>query len=183
MAALLGVGARHEALHAMWMTSPAVVAHETGKIGSAEFAIGVVADLKLSVTPEWFLSDFVGWLKGPLPGAAELLNGIPKECHLAALSNMSAVHWDAIVATGLTQRFDQLFVSHEIGYLKPATEAFAVALSGMQLRPREVIFLDDGLRNIEAARALGMDAYLVRGPDEARAVLMEHGVVSERDGA
>jgi putative hydrolase of the HAD superfamily len=56
---------------------------------------------------------------------------------------MSSVHWDAIVATGLTRRFDQLFVSHEIGYLKPAGEAFAVALDGMQLRPSEVIFLDD----------------------------------------
>ena len=167
----------------MWMASAAVVAHETGKIGPAEFAVGVVADLKLSVTPERFLAEFVGWLKGPLPGAAELLNEIPRGCRVAALSNMSSVHWDAIVATGLTRRFEQLFVSHEIGCLKPASEAFAVALDGMQLRPSEVLFLDDGLRNVEAARALGMEAYLVRGPDEARVALTAHGVIPERDGA
>jgi putative hydrolase of the HAD superfamily len=177
LAALLGVRAEHEALHAIWMTSPAVVAHETGRIGPTEFAVGVVSDLELSVTPEWFLEDFIGWLRGPLLGASELLNDIPPRYRVAALSNMSAVHWNAIVATGLTQRFDRIFVSHEIGYLKPAREAFEVALRGLQLHPTEVLFLDDGLRNVEAARALGMEAHLVRGPAEARAVLARSGVV------
>lgn len=177
LAALLGVEAEHEALHAMWMASPAVVAHETGRIGPAEFAAGVVTDLKLSVTAEWFLEEFFSWLKGPLPGAAELLDEIPRAYRVAALSNMSAVHWDAIVAMGLTQRFDQIFVSHEIGYLKPASEAFEVALGGMQLRPPEVLFLDDGRRNIDAAKALGIEAHLVRGPDEAKAVLAMFGVI------
>jgi hypothetical protein len=114
LAGLLGVEARDDDLHAMWMRSPAVVAHETGKIAAAEFAVGVVADLKLSVTPEWFLADFVGWLKGPLPGASELLDEIPKGCRVGALSNMSAVHWDAIVATGLTRRFDRPLPHHAI---------------------------------------------------------------------
>ena len=183
LAALLRIEAEREALLAMWMASPAVVAHETGKIGPAEFAVGVVADLELPVTAEWFLEDFVGWLKGPLPGAAELLNEIPGVYRVAALSNMSAIHWDAIVAMGLTQRFDQIFVSHEIGYLKPASEAFEVALGGMQLRPSEVLFLDDGQRNIDAATALGMEAHLVQGPDEASAVLAMFGVIPSRNDA
>jgi hypothetical protein len=51
-------------------------------------------------------------------------------------------------------------------------------------RIRGVLFdIGDALRNVEAARAQGMEAHLVRGPDEARAVLMEHGVIPERDGA
>jgi HAD superfamily hydrolase (TIGR01509 family) len=185
LAALLGVEAEHDALHAMWMASPAVVAHETGKIGPDEFAVGVVADLELPVTPEWFLEDFIRWLQGPLPGAAELLGEIPRTYRVAALSNMSKVHWDAIAATGLTRRFDQVFVSHEIGCLKPASEAFGIALDGMQLQPSDVLFLDDGQRNVDAAKALGMEAHLVRGPDEARAVLAMFGVVTRlaRTGA
>lgn len=183
LAALLGVEAQHEALHATWMASPAVIAHETGKIGPAEFAAGVVADLRLAVTPEAFLEDFAGWLRGPLPGASELLNEVSGLYRVAALSNMSAMHWDAIVATGLTQRFDQIFVSHETGYLKPGSEAFKVVLGRMQLRPSEVLFLDDGVRNIDAARALGMQAHLVRGPDEARAVLATFGVIPSRVNA
>jgi HAD superfamily hydrolase (TIGR01509 family) len=183
LATLLGIEAEDEAIHTMWLASPAVVAHETGRIGPAEFAARVVADLELPVTAEWFLEDFFGWLKGPLPGAAELLNEIPRVYSVAALSNMSAVHWDAIVAMGLTQRFDQIFVSHEIGCLKPASEAFAVALDGMQLRPSEVLFLDDGQRNIDAAKALGFVAHLVKGPDEARLVLEMFGVIPSRNDA
>jgi hypothetical protein len=38
------------------------------------------------------------------------------------------------------------------------------------------------LRNVEAARALGMEAHLVTGPAAARAVLMEHRVISEKNG-
>ena len=52
LAALLGVAAAHDGLHATWMASPAVVAHETGKISAAEFAGRVVSDLQLPLTPE-----------------------------------------------------------------------------------------------------------------------------------
>ena len=83
----------------------------------------------------------------------------------------------------MTRRFDQIFVSHEIGYLKPASEAFEVALGGMQLRPSEVLFLDDGQRNVDAAKALGMEAQIVKGPDEARAVLARFGAIPSQRGA
>ena len=79
LATLLGMPADPEAILAMWMASPAVVAHETGKIGPAEFAARVVADLNLPVAPEWFLKDFIGWLQGPLPGAAAHLAMGPDE--------------------------------------------------------------------------------------------------------
>jgi putative hydrolase of the HAD superfamily len=180
LATLLGLPPEHDALHAMWMASPAVIAHETGRIGLDEFAARVVADLRLPVTSERFMDEFVAWLQGPLPGAAELLDEIPSHYSVAALSNMSAVHWDAIAATRVRRRFDRVFVSHETGYLKPAREAFMVALHGMQLAPSQVLFLDDGQRNVEAARTLGMEAHLARGPEEARAVLARCGVIPSR---
>ena len=178
MAKLLGVAARHEALHAMWIDSPSVVAHETGKIDAAAFAAGVVADLGLPVTAEYFLQDFCSWPKGLLPGALQLLDEIPDTYHVAALSNTSAVHWDKIQAMGFVDRFDRTYLSHQIGCLKPASEAFRVALEGMGLSPPDVLFLDDGLRNIDAAVKLGMHAHVARGPEEARRVLARYGVIA-----
>ena len=177
MAKLLGVEPQHEALHAMWIGSPSVVAHETGKIDAAAFAAGVVADFGLPVTADCFLQDFCNWPTGLLPGALRLLDDIPDTYHLAALSNTNAVHWDKIRAMGLVDRFDRMFLSHEIGCMKPDTGAFLAALEGMGLSPPEVLFLDDGLRNIDAAANLGMRAHLTRGPEEARHVLAQYGVV------
>ncbi|MEW6185953.1 MAG: HAD-IA family hydrolase [Thermodesulfobacteriota bacterium] len=183
MAKLLGVEPLHEALHAMWISSPSVVAHETGQIDAAAFAAGVVADLRLPVTAECFLQDFCNWPTGLLPGALQLLDEIPEAYLLVALSNTSAVHWEKIQAMGLVDRFDQTYLSHQIGYLKPATDAFLVALEGMGLPPSEVLFLDDGLRNIDAAVKLGLHAHLARGPEEARRVLAQYGVVRSIAGA
>jgi putative hydrolase of the HAD superfamily len=137
----------------------------------------------LPVTADCFLQDFCNWPTGLLPGALQLLDEIPDTYHVAALSNTCAVHWDKIRAMGFVDRFDQTYLSHQIGCLKPATGAFLVALEGMGLSPSDVLFLDDGLRNIDAAVKLGMHAHVARGPEEARRVLARYGVVPSSTGA
>ena len=166
----------------MWLGSPSVVAHETGKIDVAAFAAGVVADLRLPVTAEYFMEEFCSWPTGLLPGALQLLDEIPDSYQVGALSNTSAVHWDKISTMGIVDRFDHTYLSHEIGFLKPASEAFLVALEGMGLSPSEVLFLDDGARNVDAAIKLGILAHVVRGPEEARRVLRQYHVVPSSSG-
>lgn len=177
MAKLLGVEPQYEVLHTMWLESPSVVAHETGKIDAATFAAGIVADLRLPVSADCFLREFCNWPTGLFPGALQLLDEIPDSYTVAALSNTSAVHWQKIRAMGLENQFDATYLSHQIGYLKPDPEAFLVALEGMELSPSEVLFLDDGIRNIEAALEEGMHAHVARGPEDARRVLSQYGIV------
>lgn len=177
LARLLQIEPLHDELHRRWLACPSVVRHETGQTSADQFAIEVVQDLGLSLSPEAFLIEFAGWLTTPLQGAFELVDRIPRDYHVAALSNMSAFQWTRIQAMGLPARFDAIYLSHEIGCLKPAAEAFRVALDGMALPPGEVLFLDDGAANVEAARALGIEAHLVRGPVEAESVLQAYGVL------
>jgi putative hydrolase of the HAD superfamily len=176
LATWLGIDAR-DVLHARWMACPSVVAHETGKIDAATFASGVVADLQLPVTADVFLADFRRWPQGLLPGARELLDDIPRTYRVAALSNTSAAHWDRIADMGLGQRLTQAYLSHHTGHLKPAREAFLAATEGMALSPSEVLFLDDGRINVDAAERVGMHACLVTGPEEARTALVAWGVI------
>lgn len=180
MAKLLGVEPQHEVLHAKWLSSPSVVAHETGKIDAATFARGVVEDLDLPVSAEFFLQGFCDWPTGLLPGARQLLEDIPEHYHVAALSNTSAVHWHRIQGMGFVDLFDQTFLSHQIGCLKPSAEAYQVALDRMGLRSSAVLFLDDNTRNVDAAARVGMHAHLARRPSEARLVLAKYGVVRPR---
>ncbi|MEN3113430.1 HAD family phosphatase [Uliginosibacterium paludis] len=179
MARLLGRDAHSEALHALWSASPVVFAHETGKIDARTFATELVAEMALPVSPEIFLQEFCRWPVGLLPGALALLDEIPDRFCVAALSNTSAAHWARIQAMGLPERFDQTWLSHLIGEMKPAPGAFLAALEGMGFPAQEVLFLDDSLRNVEAAAALGMRAHQVTSPAEARQVLLRYDVLTE----
>jgi putative hydrolase of the HAD superfamily len=177
LARLLRIEPLHDEIHRRWLACPSVVRHETGQTSADQFAIEVVQDLGLSLSPEAFLAEFSGWLTAPLPGAFELVDRIPRDYQVAALSNMSAFQWTRIQAMGLPSRFDAIYLSHEIGCLKPAPEAFQAALDDLALPPGEVLFLDDGSANVQAARALGIQARLVRGPVEAESVLQAYGVL------
>jgi FMN phosphatase YigB (HAD superfamily) len=50
-------------------------------------------------------------------------------------------------------------------------------LGGLDLPASEVLFIDDGVRNVEAAASLGMHAEIARNPADARSVLVKYGVV------
>lgn len=183
LSALLQIEQDHDAVHERWLSSPAVVALETGKMSAVDFAAGVVADLHLAVTPDAFLEDFCSWPKAVHAGAFELLEEIPDRYRVAALSNTSAVHWERIVAMGLAERFESTYLSHQTGRLKPDPEAFLVALKGMGLPSSAVLFLDDVRKNVDAAGALGMPARLATNPQEARLALEEYGILGRRGGS
>jgi HAD superfamily hydrolase (TIGR01509 family) len=177
LARLLRIEPLHDEIHRLWMASPSVVLHETGKISAHEFAQGVVDDLGLPISPEAFLMEFAGWLGQPYPGAFDLVEAIPEQYQVAILSNMSALHWNRIAEMGFPRRIDRRFVSYEIGQLKPSDGAFDHALKEMGLPADEVLFLDDGVSNVNAATTLGIRAQIVRNLREVQCVLEEYGVL------
>jgi FMN phosphatase YigB (HAD superfamily) len=120
LARLLQIEASHEEIHKLWVACPSVVLHETGRIPAQEFAERVIIDLHLPASQDAFLLEFADWLEAPYPGAFDLVERIPRTYRVAALSNLSAFHWDRIKAMGLPKRFEAMYVSHEIGYLKPS---------------------------------------------------------------
>lgn len=181
LARLIGESTPPGALHQRWMASRSVRLHETGRMSAEEFAAGVVSDLDLRISPDAFLDDFAAWLKGPHPGAYEVVASIPGEYRVAALSNISALHW-ALIKPGLPARFERFYLSCEIGYLKPAPEAFLAALDDLRLTASEVLFLDDAPANVAAARALGINAHIADGLAVARRVLEEYGVLAAPAG-
>jgi putative hydrolase of the HAD superfamily len=57
---------------------------------------------------------------------------------------------------GLADAVDDLMVSAEIRIAKPDRRIFELALARLGVQPAEAIFVDDFARNIEGARAIGM---------------------------
>lgn len=77
--------------------------------------------------------------------------------HLGLLSNMADNARQIFGEKyGVLSHFDSVTISSEEGIMKPDATIFQIALQRAGVQAREAVFVDDFLRNVEAARALGM---------------------------
>jgi putative hydrolase of the HAD superfamily len=162
----------------LWLRSDAVRKFETGRIDASEFAVSVTAEFGLAIEPQRFLESFTHWPIGLYPGTLEMLARIPASYQRAVLSNSNALHWPRMLGDmRLGAVFDNHFASHLTGRIKPDADAFEHVLSSLGCPPEQVLFLDDNLLNVEAARAIGMHAARACGPAEAQLVLTDFGII------
>ncbi len=97
-----------------------------------------------------------------------LLEKLRTNYKLLLLSNSNPLHVEvsaaiALEGTGKTIRdyFDKCYFSYEMGLTKPDPAIFEALLVDAGLEAAECFFLDDGPKNIEAAKALGTQTYFV----------------------
>lgn len=57
---------------------------------------------------------------------------------------------------GLDHYFDALYLSYEMGIMKPEKDIFKRMLQGEQAKPEETVFIDDSAHNTEAAASMGI---------------------------
>ncbi len=161
-----------------WLLSEPVRQFETGRIDAHEFAIGVTQEFGLTVEPRRFLELFTQWPTGLYPGTREMLGRIPGSYRRALLSNSNSLHWPRVRDDmQLGSLFEDTFVSHLTGRIKPDADAFEHVVSTMDCAPAQVLFLDDNALNVDAARRIGMHAVRVLGPIEAQRALTDFGII------
>ena len=161
-----------------WLSCEWVRAFERGQCTADDFAAGVVADWGLAIDGPAYLAEFAGWLGGPLAGAEELVTDAGRVVQVGCLSNTNELHWRHWASWPFLDHLDHRFLSFELGLVKPDRELFEHVAERLRPIPADrVLFLDDNLVNVEGARAVGFRGAHVRGPAEARAALVEHGVL------
>ena len=176
----MGESATSEEMWRMWLHSTPVREFERGRIGAEEFAVAVTEEFRLPVNPQEFLTSFTGWVIGLYPGALEMLTQIPGSYKRAILSNSNALHWTRVIDDlRLGRAFSHHFVSHLTGRIKPDADAFQHVVESLGCRPEHVLFLDDNMLNVEAARRFGMQATRVQGIAETRAALIERDIIEK----
>ena len=84
-----------------------------------------------------------------------------------ALSNFATVKYAiARKMFDFLNDFDHAVISGHVGAAKPDPRIFEILFKQVGRRPEELLFVDDSLKNVEAARALGMPAiHFDRGVD------------------
>jgi putative hydrolase of the HAD superfamily len=98
----------------------------------------------------------------------------------AILSNMGdTVHESIEREFAWIQRFDALVWSYQLRIAKPDPAIYRAVLERLGTRPEETLFLDDKAINIDAARALGMQAIQFSTVDRLRTDLIAAGLEEE----
>jgi len=106
------------------------------------------------------------------PARIELIKELGKKYRLFLLSNTSSIHIRQVnkilyAATGiekLDDLFEKVYLSYEMGLMKPDPAIYLQVLEESGLVAEETLFLDDNADNITAASKLGIDTILVQKP-------------------
>lgn len=124
-------------------------------------------------------SDMLG---GPIAGTVAIFSELKSSGRYAfyALTNWSAETFPiALEQFDFLSWFDGIVVSGIEKDRKPFASFYNTLLNRYNIDPAKALFIDDNLRNVRAAEALGIRAIHFTGPDELRKQLVAYGVLAE----
>jgi glucose-1-phosphatase len=153
--------------------------HERGQIEAAEYFSHLAKTLELSATLEEIERGWNNIFVSEILETRTLVQAQRKTMPCYAFTNTNASHqstWSRLYP-GIIQAFDQIFASHELGLRKPEAEAFMRICQLTRTQPADILFFDDLLENVQAAMDNGLQAVLVRSPQDVRDALTRIGAV------
>ena len=122
-------------------------------------------------------SDF---FDGTIPGMEALLERVREKYRVAFLSNSNEVHAEVIPRqfASLFRRDDRFVFSHRFRVAKPDPEIFRRALEVLgAAQPQQVVFIDDLIENVMAARSIGIQAFQFVETEQLRGELEAEGLL------
>lgn len=105
----------------------------------------------------------------------DFIRGLQRDYTTALLSNA----WDDLRSLlikywKIDDAFDQMFISAEMGLVKPDPKIYQAVEADLEKNPAEMVFVDDFIENVDAAREAGWNAIHFRSREGALAELAEY---------
>lgn len=95
---------------------------------------------------------------------------------VAIFSNNTSELRERLAVNGIIKLVDEVVISSEIGFQKPHKKAFDVLFVKLDVRPEEVIFIDDTPKSLEQAREIGYTPILFRNNEQFMTDLQALGI-------
>ncbi|MGZ3765368.1 MAG: HAD family hydrolase [Mucilaginibacter sp.] len=122
-------------------------------------------------------------LLGVDKGTHDLLAALNKKYRTFLLSNINPIHYEYIMnylkeEFGFESNdhlFEKTYYSHLVGIRKPDSAFFEKVLTENGLNPAETLFIDDIAANLEPAKALGIQTFLMMAPDTIQDFIKREG--------
>jgi glucose-1-phosphatase len=167
-----------EALRSAIFAEDLAVRYETGQIGDREFHGELCRRMKCEIPWDYFHSAWNSiFLPEPLIPDVTLA-ALAESAPLWIVSNTNRAHFDCIAGQfGFLRYFSGWILSHEVGARKPDRRIFELALDRAGVSAGDAMFVDDSPENVEAALALGIDAFQFKGLTAFEGELAERGLL------
>ena len=138
--------------------------YEKGIINDDEFRKILRNELKIKASDSDLDKAFCRLLQKIQPERVELLQKLSKKYQIFILSNTSNIHFQQVEkllfeSAGIShfsEIFKAVFLSFEMGKLKPEIEIYQQVLLKANIQANETLFFDDMLINLESAATLGI---------------------------
>lgn len=130
---------------------------ERGKISEKDFIAQMLEWLEHKVTAEQFV-DYWSSIFSLNEDVISLLPKLKNNYKLYLLSNTNSIHQKhGYQHYDFLKIFDKLFLSHEVGFVKPEEGIYRAVENYSKLPSEEHIFIDDIEEYVDAAKKLGWD--------------------------
>ena len=176
---LPGLPAGHSpaSLQRWFVEEPLFYAYEKGEVSSAVFLERMLSGLKLETDKASLEQAYECLIVEEIAGVPEIIADLKGRYGLYALSNNNPLLWQGIQRISPTITFfDKLFLSHEIGLLKPDPKAFDYVLERLGYAAAEVMLVDDNPTCVKQARVLGWQALQFNNAADLNLQLQRYGI-------
>ncbi|MBY8990659.1 MAG: HAD family phosphatase [Candidatus Lokiarchaeota archaeon] len=95
---------------------------------------------------------------------------------VSLLSNTHDIHAKSNMLKGFYDNFDNVFLSNEIGLIKPDMEKYKYVIKKLDTSPKKCVFIDDKILNLVPARELGMIVIRFESFERFKKTLNELGI-------
>lgn len=164
------------------IVDPLVKKWSCGNIDEKEFWQRLERKLKRKIPPALKKNFWLGRY-GDIEGSWKILNELHKnKVCLALLSNVIPPQVRNNQKLGRFKRlkdlgFETIILSCEVGFRKPDPKIYKIVLKKLNLPADECLFIDDKLKNVKAARKLGMKGIRFQTPAKLKKDLSKIGLL------
>ena len=153
---------------------------ESGKASEDEFYDFFLSKCHTRTTRADIDACMKSFYDGPSEKTGSLLRGLKQKGYgIYMLSNNNPIMMRICdsdfkkVGIGISDFFDQAFISSSMKMMKPDAAIFNEAIRRIGLKAEELLFIDDSPVNVEAARKSGMNAILYTSGEDLEMTIEE----------
>jgi putative hydrolase of the HAD superfamily len=117
---------------------------------------------KLEITEDWrkWHKTILKWYT-PRKKLINYAKELRKNIKICMLSDQTQYIIELEEKYRFFKNFDLSIISTQVGVAKPNSKIFNLALHLLEIKPNEVVFVDDNPVNVNAAKKMGIHAFLV----------------------